>query len=59
MTAQQLRAWRARLGLTQVEAAARLGISERQYIRIERGDGGITDTVALLARAVEAGFRAA
>ena len=37
MTARSLRAWRLRLGLTQPQMAAALGISRSTWIRYERG----------------------
>lgn len=43
MTGDDLKAWRTRMGWTQVEAARQLGISRVQYNRLEvaaqRGDG--------------------
>jgi len=37
MTARSLRAWRLRLGLTQPQMAAALGISRSTWIRYEHG----------------------
>ena len=37
MTARSLRAWRLRLGFTQPQMAAALGISRSTWIRYERG----------------------
>ncbi len=57
MTADEFFRWGERLGLTQAQSAARLGISRRQVIRYEHGDAPIPKTVALACAAVEAGLR--
>jgi DNA-binding XRE family transcriptional regulator len=41
MTSQDLRDWRARLGLTQAAAAATLGITLRGYQKREMGEAPI------------------
>jgi transcriptional regulator with XRE-family HTH domain len=62
MTAPEIRAWRARLGLSQRKAAEAIGISERMYIYYEAGqreDGRrveIPKTVALACAAVAYGL---
>jgi len=48
-----VRAWRDRLGLSQVEAARRLGMSTRQFIRYETGELQLGLTLALAMAAVE------
>lgn len=65
MTPQQLKDWRASLGLSQRKAASSLGISERMYIYYEKGrreDGRaapIPRTVALACAAVSQGLEPA
>jgi transcriptional regulator with XRE-family HTH domain len=60
MTSTELMAWRKRLGLTQAEAAAALGLSHRMYRYYEKGgreDGRSVDiprTVELAAQQIEA-----
>jgi DNA-binding transcriptional regulator YiaG len=41
MSPDEIRATRERLGLTQTEAAQRLGVSENTWARWERGELGI------------------
>jgi transcriptional regulator with XRE-family HTH domain len=48
MTGKQLRAIRKRLGLTQVELAARLKLTGNSVARLERDDVAITEPMALL-----------
>ncbi len=38
MSANELRAWREKLGITQSVAAGRVGYSARQYQRFEAGE---------------------
>lgn len=47
MTANQLRAWRLRLDLTQAQAAEQLGMGLRTYIYLEQGERRITEAVRL------------
>lgn len=47
-TAQDLRAWRERLGITQQQAADALGITRRGYVKREAGEAPI-DREATLA----------
>lgn len=54
MTGTDLRAIRLRLGITQVEFAARLGIHANTLARQERGECGIGGAVAELARRIAA-----
>lgn len=51
----QLRDWRRRIGLTQRDAADRLGVSRRQYQAYEAGTP-IPWTVVLATRAISAGL---
>jgi transcriptional regulator with XRE-family HTH domain len=51
MTPDQLREWRAALGLTQAAAGARLGVTGRAVRRWEAGDRKIPRTVAILCGA--------
>lgn len=51
-TPSLLRAWRARDGLTQMQAAAALGVAKRTYERWEQG-AGEPDHPSLLRLAVE------
>ena len=53
MTGEQLRAIRRRLGLTQAALAARLGITANALARLERGERGVSETIAILARLLE------
>lgn len=54
MTGEQLRAWQARMGWTQQQAAERLGVSWATYKRYLVGGAG--RTVALACAAIEAGI---
>jgi transcriptional regulator with XRE-family HTH domain len=55
VTGEVLRRWRLRLRLTQTQAGARLGVSLRQYQRLENAsDGEVNATLALLFNYVEA-----
>ena len=56
MTNDELRGWRARLGLSQATAAGRLGISPRMFQYYEAGTFAVSRTVELAARAVESGL---
>jgi transcriptional regulator with XRE-family HTH domain len=47
MTHAALRTFRKRLGLTQAEAASRLGMSDRQWQRWESGEAPIPAAVTL------------
>lgn len=53
MAPADLRAWRARLGLSQAEAARRLGVSRRAFQNYEAGARAIPKPVALACRQVE------
>lgn len=53
LTPEQLRAWRRRLELTQVEAAKLIGVSIRSYSLFECGDTPISKPIALACWAVE------
>jgi transcriptional regulator with XRE-family HTH domain len=46
MKAHQLKAGRVRAGLTQVQAARRLGVSQPYLSQLERGDRAVTDDLA-------------
>ena len=48
-----LRRWRARLELTQVDAARLLGLTERQYHRLETGVTPLRVLHRLAAAAIE------
>lgn len=48
MTAQQIKKIRKSLGLTQVQMAKVLGISQREITRYEKGDNGISRVAARL-----------
>lgn len=50
MTAFQLKKWRKNLGLTQAEAAKKLGYSLRHYIRLENGHAKIRLIVDLAVK---------
>lgn len=69
MTPRQFRAWRARNGLSQAEAAIRLGLTVRQVKRYDHGERGdvrdedgeprevrIPRAIALACAAIEAGL---
>ena len=56
-TPTKMKQWRKRLGITQVQAAEHLGVSERMYIRYETNENNITKTIALLAAYVERDFK--
>lgn len=49
---EQLRAGRAKAGLTQIEAAGRLGISQPYLSQLEKGERPVTPDLARLATAV-------
>jgi len=53
MTGTRLRAIRRRLSLTQAAFAARLGITANALARLERGERGVSETIAILARLLE------
>jgi transcriptional regulator with XRE-family HTH domain len=55
MTGAELRQWRARLELSQLEAADRLGLDERHFRRLEAADR-IKRTIALACAALAAGL---
>jgi DNA-binding transcriptional regulator YiaG len=48
MTSQQVKAWRKAKGLTQEQAADWLGISWRQFQRLESGDSKVSGPIARL-----------
>jgi transcriptional regulator with XRE-family HTH domain len=48
-----LKAWRARLGLSQTEAAKALGLSIRGYQNYESGERAIPHPVALACKYLE------
>jgi transcriptional regulator with XRE-family HTH domain len=50
VTGLELRRIRDRLKLTQVAFAARLGLTANSLARLERGERGVSETVAILAR---------
>ena len=52
MTGEELRRIRLRLGLTQAAFAPRLGITSNSLARLERGERGVSETLALLAQVV-------
>jgi len=52
MTGAEVRRVRQRLGLTQVQLAAKLGVTENTLARWERGSVGIGEPVARLIRFV-------
>jgi transcriptional regulator with XRE-family HTH domain len=54
MTPAKLIAWRHSLGLTQAGAADALGLSLRQYARLEGGDSPISRVIELATRQVAA-----
>lgn len=62
MTPDNIKSWRARLGLSQRKAADAIGVGERMYIYYEQGqrEGGraveIPRTVALACAAVAYGL---
>jgi transcriptional regulator with XRE-family HTH domain len=53
MTANEIRRWRERQGVTQSGAARLLGVSLRGYQHYESGERRVSETVARLARAIE------
>jgi transcriptional regulator with XRE-family HTH domain len=53
MTAEELKKWRDKLRLSQIAAAAILGISRRGYQTYENGSRPIPKTVALAVAAVQ------
>lgn len=53
MTPTQFRAWRTRMGWTQTEAGAALGVTLRQVQRYESGEQGISETIAKLCKVME------
>lgn len=53
MTADQLRAWRKRLGMTQAAAAEAIGISLRQYSYYETGRYPVPRPISLATEAIE------
>lgn len=48
MTPAELRAIRARLGLTQAELAERIGVTDRSMRRYESGEHSISRPIAML-----------
>lgn len=53
MTPTTLREWRKRLGLTQAEAASRMGYGARQWRKWETGAAPIPEAVQLAAGYVQ------
>jgi transcriptional regulator with XRE-family HTH domain len=53
MTADELKKWRAKLGLSQLNAASLIGISRRGYQIYEGGSRPVPRTVALAVAAVQ------
>jgi transcriptional regulator with XRE-family HTH domain len=52
MTSEQLKAGRVMVGLTQMEAARRLGVSQPYVSQLEKGERPVTQELARLAAAV-------
>ena len=52
-TPTKMKQWRKRLGITQVQAAELLGVSERAVSRYENDERSVSKTIALLAAYVE------
>jgi len=50
VTAEELRRIRLRLGLTQAAFAARVGVTANSLARLERGERGVSETLAILVR---------
>ena len=57
MTADDLRAWQASMGLTQTQAAAALGITHAAYSALVCGRAGIDLRTALACAALAAGMK--
>lgn len=57
MTPEALLAWRKRLGLTQAEAAQRLGCGLRSIQKWEAGKGPVPHYIALATAAVTKGLK--
>ncbi len=55
MTAEEIKTIRQSLKLSQRALAARLGLSERQYVRYEAGDSLVPPPVAILIDIMVAG----
>ena len=55
MTPDDLRAWQAHMGMTQLEAAEAIGVSLATYKRYLTGD--VPRTVALACAAIKAGLK--
>lgn len=53
MTPDDFRAWRARLGLSQVGASVALGVTSRSVEKWEAGEAPIRRTVELATRYLE------
>lgn len=53
MTPNRIRSWRLRLGLTQADAAALIGVSPAGWRKWEAADRGIPPPVERLLRLVE------
>ena len=54
MTPEDLKRWRERHGLSQLDASEKLGITSRMLIYYERGDFAIPAPIANLIKALEA-----
>lgn len=50
MTPQQIRQWRKAKGWTQEETAKQLGLSWRQYQRLESGDSPVTGPIERIVK---------
>lgn len=53
MTADELKAWRVRLGLREVQAAKALGVPVQSYRNWEDGRRGVPALAVMLARYIE------
>ena len=51
--AREFKAWRARLGMSQIQAASLLGTNKFQVCRIEAGRAHVTPTLSLLCWLLE------
>jgi len=56
VTPDQIRDWRARLSITQREAAERLGLSLRGYQKYESGEAAIPRSIELACAAIAQGI---
>jgi transcriptional regulator with XRE-family HTH domain len=58
MNAEELKAIRQRLGLTQEQLAGKVGVAPNSIARQERGELGIRESLARLLRLIDAGLDA-